>query len=58
MYADTPKQFNKTKRYVDIIIHIGVFLGDKSGFVRLAIFKASTGWYCLNTLHFCSDIAS
>ena len=47
MYAETPKQFNKTYRIwiahteqeidiiIDIIIHMGVFSGDKTGFVRL-----------------------
>ena len=43
MYAETPKQFNKTYRIciahteqeIDIIIHMGVSLGDKTGFVRL-----------------------
>ena len=43
MYAETPKQFNKTFRIliahteqeIDIIIHMGSFSGDKTGFVRL-----------------------
>ena len=43
MYAETPKQFNKTYRIgiahteqeIDIIIHMVVFSGDKTGFVRL-----------------------
>ena len=36
MYAETPKQFNKlTEQEIDIIIHMGVFSGNKTGFVRL-----------------------
>ena len=43
MYAETPKQFNKTYRIliahteqeIDIIIHMSVFSGNKAGFVRL-----------------------
>ena len=43
MYAENPKQFNKTYRIriahteqeIDTIIHTGVFSGDKTGFVRL-----------------------
>ena len=42
MYAKTPKQFNKTYRIqiahteqeIDTIIWMGVFCGDKTGFVR------------------------
>ena len=42
MYAETPKQFNKTYRIqiahteqeIDIIIWMGVFCGHKTGFVR------------------------
>ena len=43
MYAENPKQFNKTYRIwiahteqeIDTIIHTGVFSGNKTGFVRL-----------------------
>ena len=43
MYAENPEQFNKTYRIwiahteheIDTIIHMGVFSGDKTGFVRL-----------------------
>ena len=42
MYAENPKQFNKTYRIqiahteqeIDIIIWMGVFCSDKTGFVR------------------------
>ena len=42
MYAENPKQFNKTYRIqiahteqeIDTIIWMGVFCGDKTGFVR------------------------
>ena len=42
MHAENPKQFNKTYRIqiahteqeIDTIIWIGVFCGDKTGFVR------------------------
>ena len=42
MYAETPKQFNETYRIciapteqeVDTIIRMGVFSGNKTGFVR------------------------
>ena len=42
MYAENPKQFNKTYRIqiahteqeIDTIICMGVFYGDKTGFVR------------------------
>ena len=42
MYAENPKQFNKTYRIqithteqeIDIIIWMGVFCGDRTGFVR------------------------
>ena len=43
MHAGIPKQLNKTDRIwiahteqeIDTIIHVGVFSGDKTGFVRL-----------------------
>ena len=43
MYAENPKQFSKTYRIqithteqeIDTIIWMGVFCGDKTGFVRL-----------------------
>ena len=43
MYADNPTQLNKiyrvwiahTEQEIDTIIHMGVFSGDKTGFVRL-----------------------
>ena len=42
MYAETPKQFNKTNRIeiahteqeIDTIIRMGVFSGNKTDFVR------------------------
>ena len=39
MYAENPKQFNKTQKAhtqqeIDTIIWMGVFCGDKTGFVR------------------------
>ena len=42
MYAENPKQFNKTYRIqiahteqeIDTIIWMGIFCGDKTGFVR------------------------
>ena len=42
MYAENPKQFNKTYRIqiahteqeIDTIIWMGVFCGDETGFVR------------------------
>ena len=58
MYAENPKQFNKTYRIqiayteqeIDTIIWMGVFCGDKTGFVRpghnvpLLILFHSTEW--------------
>ena len=44
MYAENPKQLNKTYRIwiahteqeIDTIIYMGIFSGNKTGFVRLA----------------------
>ena len=59
MYAEIPRQFNKTYRMlishieqeIDAIIHMGVFSGDKTGFVRLGhIYASQTTWQTiLNT---------
>ena len=60
MYAETPKQFNKTYRIliahteqeIDIIIHMGIFSGNKTGFVRLGhIYNVYISYFGMPGIH-------
>ena len=55
-YAENPRQFNKnlnsthrTRDTVDTIIHMGVFSGNKTGFVRMG------HYYCFRCIHTTND---